>query len=493
MADGRTVMPSTERERDLQGFHATVKGLADTILSRSRVTIIGHVDADGISAASIASIALKRAGIPCDVRLTKKLDENEINIINSRISDTFWLVDLGSGSSSKFTNKSVYISDHHLPEKDLNTDSREGQRDIFSFEERHANPHLYGIDGSTEISGAGVVYLTAKEMNNGNTDLATIAIVGAVGDLQDSAECRLRGLNRQVLDDAIHRDMMTMVKDIRIFGRETRPLGKMLQFSTDPILPGLTSDAVACNRYLMDLGIPLTDGEKWRCWIDLTKVEKAQVASALCNHLLDSGSGNRACKRLIGEVYLLKSERIGTELHDAKEFSTLLNACGRYGEGMVGLSICAGDRGDKLEIGLRLQHNHRGNLADAINLVKDLGVERGRFIQHFHGRDEILDSIVGIVAGMVLGSGEVPSDVPIVAFAYSEDEKVKVSARATRELVQKGVDLAVAVKAASEKVGGTGGGHNIAAGATISIGKEQEFLAEMERLIERQMLGELTS
>ncbi|MDD1773503.1 MAG: DHH family phosphoesterase [Methanomassiliicoccales archaeon] len=486
-------MLSSERCQDLKGFEEAVKDIADTILSSTQVTIVGHVDADGISGASIASVALGRAGIPCDVKFIKKLDDAEIAAINARKSDTFWLVDLGSGSYSKFVNDRVCVSDHHLPEKEVRVTSRSGQADLFSYTEHHANPHIFGIDGSTEISGAGVAYLVAKAMGANNVDLAPIAIIGAVGDFQDSAECRLRGLNRRVLKDAIDEEMMAAIKDLRVFGRETRPVGKMLQFSTDPILPGLTNDAVACQRFLMDLGIPLTEGEKWRCWVDLTELEKRQVASALCDHLLDSGSGHWACKRLIGEVYVLRQEKFGTELHDAKEFSTLLNACGRYGEGMVGLRICAGDRGDFLEKGLRLQRNHRGNLADAVGLVMDLGVERGRFLQHFHGRAEILDSIVGIVAGMVLGSGEVPSDLPIVAFAYSEDEKVKVSARATRELVQKGIDLATAMKIASERVGGTGGGHNIAAGATISIGKEEEFLAEMERLIQGQLSGSLNA
>lgn len=489
----RVGMHYSERRQDLKGFEDAVKDVADTVLSSSHVKIVGHVDADGISGASIASIALERAGIPYDIRFIKKLDDAEIAAINTRRSDTSWLVDLGSGSYSKFTANRVCVSDHHLPEKDAKAKGRSGQADLLSYAEHHANPHIFGIDGSTEISGAGVAYLVAKAIDARNVDMAPIAVVGAVGDFQDSAECRLKGLNRQVLEDAVEEGKMAAIKDLRVFGRETRPVAKMLQFSTDPLLPGLTNDAVACQRFLMDLGVPLTEGEKWRCWVDLTEVEKRSVASAVCEHLLKSGSGHWACKRLIGEVYVLKQERFGTELHDAKEYSTLLNACGRYGEGMVGLRICAGDRGEMLEKGLNLQRNHRGNLADAVGLVKDLGVERGRFLQHFHGRTEILDSIVGIVAGMVLGSGEVPSDVPIVAFAYSEDEKVKVSARATRELVQKGIDLAVAVKAASEKVGGTGGGHNIAAGATISIGREGAFLEEMEKLIETQLSGNINA
>ena len=47
------------------------------------------------------------------------------------------------------------------------------------------NPHLFDIDGSTEISGAGVVYLFCKALDGKNKDMAHIAIVGAIGDIQE--------------------------------------------------------------------------------------------------------------------------------------------------------------------------------------------------------------------------------------------------------------------------------------------------------------------
>jgi RecJ-like exonuclease len=38
-------------------------------------------------------------------------------------------------------------------------------------------------------------------------------------------------------------------------------------------------------------------------------------------------------------------------------------------------------------------------------------------------------------------------------------------------------------------VGGYGGGHNIAAGATIPKGKEEEFLSNLEEVIKKQTGG----
>jgi single-stranded-DNA-specific exonuclease len=104
----------------------------------------------------------------------------------------------------------------------------------------------------------------------------------------------------------------------------------------------------------------------------------------------------------------------------------------------------------------------------------------------------VRDTVVGIVAGMILGSGEIPCDAPIFAFADADikvggERKIKVSGRGTRDLVEKGLDLARAIKCASEKVGGTGGGHNIAAGATIPAGREMDFLREADLVVGGQL------
>jgi single-stranded-DNA-specific exonuclease len=477
-----------ERGAEVGAFRAAAEEAARVLRGAASVAVVAHIDADGVSAGSIAGKALDRAGIRHAVRFIKKLDENEVKLIDADPADAVWLVDLGSSMISKFSHRNVVVADHHIPEADGGKERR-GGNDLFSYgtDAVHVNPHLFGIDGAIEVSGAGVTYTIARGMDPRNTDLAPLAVVGAVGDLQDSASCHLVGYNRRILEEGATAGLVRAVKDLRIFGRETRPVARMLQFSTDPMLPGLTNDGEGCTRFLGRLGVPLTEGDKWRAWVDLTEEERRTVASALANLLLDAGSGARAVRRLVGEVYLLERETLGTELHDAKEYSTLLNACGRYGKAEIGLRICQGDRDEALAQGIRLQQNHRGNLADAITMVKDLGVERRGSLQYFHGRDVILDSIVGIVAGMVLGSGEVPSDVPIIAFAYAEDETVKVSARGTRELVRGGLDLARAIKLAAESVGGAGGGHNIAAGASIAMGREEDFLASIEPVIAAQL------
>jgi single-stranded DNA-specific DHH superfamily exonuclease len=68
------------------------------------------------------------------------------------------------------------------------------------------------------------------------------------------------------------------------------------------------------------------------------------------------------------------------------------------------------------------------------------------------------------------------------------DKEFKVSSRGTRKLVDKdGLDLSVAMRDAAASVGGVGGGHNIASGATIPLGKDIDFLQALDAIIAKQM------
>ena len=237
----------------------------------------------------------------------------------------------------------------------------------------------------------------------------------------------------------------------------------------------------------MDLGIPLKDGDRWRRWIDLTKEEKRKILSAITKMLLQKGFGNALAKRLIGEVYILTQEDQGTELHDAKEFATLLNSTARYGKPEVGLRVCMQDRDEALKEARSLLKSHRHNLIEGIQFAKDEGIIRGKYFQYFHAGEGIRDTIVGIITGMLLNEEETTADLPMIGFAATEDGRIKVSARGTKRLVNKGLNLSAALKKAAEKVGGIGGGHDIAAGATIPKGEEERFLEILENELKNQL------
>ncbi len=455
-------------------LYERAKKLADIIKKSKQVHIVTHIDADGISAGAIAQKTLERQGIDHSIECVKQLDETAIDKILDENYELVWFTDLGSSISTTTDKLNKIITDHHVcpNNSDLNF---------------HLNPHLFGKDGSYEISGAGTTYLVSEAVNKQNVDLSSLAIVGACGDLQDKKSCKLQGLNREILVKGKKSDFLDYRLDIRYFGRETRPIAKLLQYSSDPLIPGLSGREDACISFLTNLDIRLKDKNYWRKWIDLENSERKTIISAIMQTLLTKGFGHKNAKRIIGEVYTLLKEEKGTELHDAKEYATLLNSTARYGKYEVGLQVCLGDRDKFLKKARNLLSGHRQNLVEGLQFAKEEQIQKRTYVQFFHAKNGIRDTIVGIVTNMLLSTEDVDNDKPLIGFAYNEKGDVKASARATQDLVDRGLNLSAIMKKAAKELGGFGGGHNIAAGATIKKGKEEEFIEIVEREIKNQL------
>jgi len=386
-----------------------------------------------------------------------------------------WFTDLGSGISTQYPEIRKIITDHH--ECPVGSDT--------SF---HFNPHLFGRDGSYELSGAGATYFVSKALSEKNKDLSVLAIVGAVGDLQDRRFCELRGMNQEIVQDGKETGVLHTIKDIKYFGKETRSLAKLFQYATDPLIPGVSGREDTSVAFLQKLQIELKEKDSWRSWIDLRKEEKRRIISAIIQILLSKGFGYQVACRVLGESYLLTKEEEGTELHEAKEYATLLNSTARYGQYEAGLQVCLGDRGKWLKEALNLLSGHRHNLVEGLQFAREEKIQKRTYLQYFHAGDGIRDTIIGIVTNMMLNTEDVDKGLPLIGFAHTENGAVKVSARATQTLVDRGLDLATALTRAAKELHGIGGGHNIAAGATIPKGKEEEFLQVVEREIKLQLV-----
>lgn len=463
--------------------------IAERIKKEDDFLIVTHIDADGITAGSIAAETLDNLDRDFDMRFVKQLDPPTVQELKED-GRTLWFTDLGSGSANIIGD--AIITDHHEPVLQV---PKEKRGDILAYAdaveratEYHLNPHLFGYNGSTDISGAGTAFMVARSISKNNDYLSALAIVGAVGDMQAQKNGRLVGMNREILEIGEKAGVIEHRMDISLYGRETREIHRMLQYSSDPQFPGLTGDDKASIAFLLDLGIDLKyeDGE-WRRWIDLADWERKAIINALINLVLDYGYSAKEAERIVSEVYILRKEDEGTELHDAKEFSTLLNSCGRYGKAEIGYMVCRGDRGKYLEKARALLRGHRQVLVEMLTGIKDGGIKEYGSVQYFHGGDSIPEELTGTLGGMALSSGIAEPDRPIFVFTGKSAGEVKVSGRATQKMVEKGLSLSEIMKKAAEKLGGAGGGHDIAAGATIPRGSEEEFLKIADRMVKKQM------
>lgn len=467
--------------------------IAEKLLSHDKIKIISHIDADGITSGSIAYKALMRRGKDVDIDFIKQLEKSNIEKIKEEDPELVWFTDLGSGQIPFLNGIDCVITDHHEPAGDVDELPKEDRGNILNYTDSNIlelNPHRYDIDGANELCGAGTTYLVAKELGEGeneNVDLSKLAVIGAIGDLQATKEGKLIGVNRDILEEGVSEGIIEKKTDTLMYGLESRPLSKVLEYASDPILPGLTGDNPACVNFLVENDISVKENDEWRRWYELEKSEKRTILSDLAKRMLNRGYPPSYVDELIGEVYMFPDEERGTMLHEAKEFSTLLNSCGRYGKGRIGLEVCLGDRDEYLEKAKDLLKGHQKVLVDCMKYVESVGVEEKDHIQFFHGRDMVPDTVVGTVAGMVLGSGDVDRTLPIIAFADSEEKGTKVSSRGTKRLVEKGLDLSEIMSKCSQEVGGEGGGHDIAAGAYIPEDKEDEFISKVEDMVKDQL------
>ncbi|MFB6133098.1 MAG: DHH family phosphoesterase [Halanaeroarchaeum sp.] len=468
---------------------ARAESAARRLREADSVLVASHNDTDGLTSAAIATTALERAGIPSATTILKQLDDERLASIAGTDDQTVLFTDLGSGQLDailEYAERQDFtpvVADHHQP-ADIDMAA-------------HVNPVLEGIDGGSELSGAGAAYVLARALADcsrtgedhaaeGNRDLAALAVVGAVGDMQ-TVDGELVGANASIAEEGVAAGVLDTATDLAVYGTQTRPLPKLLEYADDVSIPGVTDDSGGAVRFLEGLDLDLrTDGE-WRTYADLTHAERQTVVSGLVRRAVQRGVPADRIDDLVGTTYTLPRETAGTVLRDASEFSTLLNATARYDRADVGLAVCLGDRREAFEEARRLLRTHRRNLSEGIDWVADNGVTREEHCQWFHAESAIRETIVGIVAGMAYGADGVDRSVPMIGFAHGDEGETKVSARGTPELLRRGLDLSAVMREASQAVGGDGGGHEIAAGATVPRGTERAFVAEADAILGRQL------
>ncbi len=450
------------------------------------IHLFSHLDADGIAAAGVMGKALQRLDAKFRLRVTQWVDEKIITQITADKPQLVIFTDFGSGYldllNEKIPNVKVLILDHHQI-----AGNASGNPNFLQV-----NPHLHGIDGATEVSGSGVAYFVAKAVNPANVDLAPVALVGALGDMQDKYDQRkLCCLNEIIVNDAKASGLLKVELDLTFFGRETRPIYKALAATTNPFIPGLSGEEDKSLAFLASLDIPIKDGERWRALRDLSDEERKRFCSALADYLLSKGL-HLEVDNLIGNVYVLAKEQPWTPLRDGREFAVVLNSTGRMDRPSLGIAICMGDRGAALEEANKILEDYRKSINKYLSWVNEKP-ERLRELQNIYvinGEDFINEKIIGTVSSIIV-SGLANPEKPLIAYAKVENEDaVKFSARTTEAALNKGVNLGEVMGLASGKFRGKGGGHNIAAGAQTPLDQVEDFVKEVNELVGRQLRGE---
>lgn len=436
-----------------------------------------HFDADGLSSGSIMLRSLARVDALLVVRVIDRIDEKILRDLEGVQSNLVIFSDIGSGYleliSKILRNRDIVVADHHQQLGD-------------PAGIHHFNTHALGFNGSEEISGAGTAYLLAKSLDSRNVDLSPMAIVGALGDQQDKAPKRgFIGLNADILNDAVDSGLVEVKQDLIFFGRQTRPIHKAIASTTDPFLPGLSGEEDRCLALLDSANVPTKVEDRWRTIADLSLEEKQRIVEKIIAHIVSLNLKGDMVLDLVGSVYTLLAEDPGTPLRDAREFATLLNACGRMSRAGLGVAIGIGDRGESYKAALEVYGQYKATLSKYMNWVamSPDSITRSGHVIMVNGNDVIEENMTGAVSSLISSSNLFGEKVTIVTTITSAGE-AKVSTRATERLVQRGINLGKTLQTLSAKYGGMGGGHAIAAGATIPKANLEAFLSEFMASVE---------
>ena len=108
--------------------------------------------------------------------------------------------------------------------------------------------------------------------------------------------------------------------------------------------------------------------------------------------------------------------------------------------------------------------------------------KEGDYYKYFYSKKSSIGGVIGGIAMNYL----LRNDKPLLSIVKKDDE-LHISCRGNQDLVEKGLDLGLAMKESANRLGGHGGGHKIAAGATIVSDKEEEFLKLVDEIIVKQL------
>ncbi|MEW6593006.1 MAG: DHHA1 domain-containing protein, partial [Candidatus Hadarchaeota archaeon] len=323
-----------------------------------------------------------------------------------------------------------------------------------------------------------------------NKDLAALAVVGAIGDVQN-AWGKLVGHNREIVKDATAAGVIEGSTDVMFYGRHSRPIFKALESFTDPPIPGVSNSPAGCLGLLKKLGIPLKTGSDWRRPADLSRLEKQKLASELITMAFTSVPAEFAQYipgLIIGETYTLPKEKERSMLMDAEEFSTCMNSTARHEQPLLGFEVAKGNRGTYYRAMQNLIKYHRRCIAEGMDFIEDNGLRQGPkgYLQYFDGTGSIKETFIGTIANMLMGHKHCDPYKPVIGMVKA-DGVAKVSARCSKLLFLKGLDMAKAIRNAARAVGGEGGGHAVACGAQVKESASKEFIEKFEEQLVHQL------
>jgi len=144
-----------------------------------------------------------------------------------------------------------------------------------------------------------------------------------------------------------------------------------------------------------------------------------------------------------------------------------------------------GDRGRTLQEADKVLEEYRKTITKYLSWLEENPnkLEELSHIYVIHGGTSIDEKVISTISTIILPN--LPrQEKPLIAYALIPEEKhVKISARMSSILVEKGINIGKILHKAAKRFLGEGGGHDVAAGAYIPAEKSEYFIRYVNELV----------
>ena len=433
------------------------------ISKNSPIRIISHHDTDGITSAAILAKTFQRLDRPFSIRIVKGLEDSIIKEeIARQPAETLLFSDLASSNLEHFKNLNhpVFILDHHEIDKEkINKNTK------------IINPHITSNPEENQATGAGICYLFAKSISPENQDLASLAIIGLIGDRH---ETNLSKINKQIISEATD---LQIKKGLAIYPA-TRPLRRALEWSTSPYIPGVTGSGPGAMEILRETAIPYD-----KTLMELSQEEMSKLITAI---MIRRANHNKT-EEILGDLYILK---FFNTKEDVREISTLINACSRLGRSDIAISYCLESPKAKVKA-LDIYKKYKQELVSGLKIAEKMKKIKGKGFIIIQAKDQIKDTIIGTICSMLSSSPKYEQGTILIGMAHSEN-KTKISARIVgdsgrnlKEVLEKTIEK---FKKENPESKTEVGGHHFAAGCLIEKDLEESFIKNLKKELEVEIV-----
>ncbi len=428
-----------------------------------RWRVIYHYDADGIASASSAVRAFGRLGYPVQATPLHGVERERIRALLAATKGPVLIADTGASWLDEYPRHPfpVVVLDHH---KYPGVPNPPDLPEHVAF----VNPLNWGVDGMSELCASMLTWLFTIFLDPVNWDNAAWGLSGAIGDRMHVGG--FHGLNARLVDEGVQRSVIVRrTGGLALLGPS---VGAALATAIDPFFRGLSGDRAQSDAFLRDLGIDPASPVA-----SLDPERSAQLVRALRGRLEAAGVLPEFAAVLTQERWFLPSHGL-----DAEELSNLQSATGRGGFPGVGVAMALGDP-RAFDRAREAETTWREGILRGLLRIEHDGVHSMTGVRWFESPEMTL---AGTQAGMAMNY-LLPPDRPVLVFSDVAASPTKVSGRGTLRLVDQGLDLSVALREGAAAVGGEGGGHRVASGATIPPGTRDKFLEVVDRTVAQQL------